>query len=164
METYDLQLLPDEVIQKALKAIEIGQGLKVPPPILLHGKAGTGKSSLAQWLGEQLCCEVLTVHCNNSKETNFISSIERFCSSVSLEKLGKQGCSKLVIFDEMENLQRNGEIIRPLLDRFSKQHCWFIGTTNHLEKISDSTKSRFVQISFDDGIDVRQMLLQQQLN
>ncbi len=163
MPDFDLKLLPDNVVKATMKLIEIGKGDKVPPPLLFSGPAGTGKTSLAHELGKMLACEVLTIHMNNARETQSEKTVERFCSAISLNALERDGCTKMVIVDECDASVRNGEIWRPNIDRF-KDRCAFIFITNHPDKLSTSLRSRLLEIKFDDGIDIRQMQLQQQLD
>jgi len=107
------------------------------PHLLLHGKAGTGKTTLAKLLVGNIVCDTLYVNASDENSVDAIRfKIKAFTSSVGFNDL------KVVILDEADFLTPNAQAaLRNLMETFSK-HSRFILTCNYVERIIDPVQSR----------------------
>ena len=107
------------------------------PHLLLHGKAGTGKTTLAKLLVNNITCDHLYVNASDENSVDAIRfKIKAFTSSVGFNDL------KVVILDEADFLTPNAQAaLRNLMETFSK-HSRFILTCNYVERIIDPVQSR----------------------
>ena len=116
--------------------------------LLLSGRAGTGKTTVARALCEEIGCDYLVI--NGSDEGRHIdtlrTTIKNFASSVSLEQTDKP---KVIIIDEADYM--NAESIQPALRNFIEtfyKNCRFIFTCNYKMKIIPALHSRCTVIDF----------------
>ena len=107
------------------------------PHLLLYGKAGTGKTTLAKLLVKNISCDALYVNASDENSVDSIRfKIKAFVSSVGFNNL------KVVILDEADFLTPNAQAaLRNLMETFSK-HSRFIMTCNYVERIIDPIQSR----------------------
>jgi DNA polymerase III delta prime subunit len=117
------------------------------PNLLLTGTAGTGKTTVAKALCNELDMEWILV--NASKDGNIDTlrtKIQNFASTISLNG----GC-KCVIFDEADYL--NSSSTQPALRGFIEEftNCSFIFTCNFSARILGPVKSRLSTIEFKIG-------------
>lgn len=119
--TIDDCILPD-ALKETFKTF-LAQG--EIPNLLLSGTAGTGKTTVARALCEQLGCDYIIL--NGSDEGRSIdtvrNNIKNFASTVSLSESGP----KVVIIDEADYM--NPESVQPALRNFIEtfsKHCRFI--------------------------------------
>lgn len=114
------------------------------PNLLLVGSAGTGKTSAARALCEEVGCDYLFL--NGSSENGidtFRNKITNYASSVSLS-----GGKKVIIIDEADFLTPNVfAALRAGIETFSK-NCTFILTGNHKDKFPAAIQSRCAVINF----------------
>ena len=117
------------------------------PNLLLSGTAGTGKTTVARALCEQLGCDYIIL--NGSDEGRSIdtvrNNIKNFASTVSLSESGP----KVVIIDEADYM--NPESVQPALRNFIEtfsKNCRFIFTCNFINKIIAPIHSRCTVITF----------------
>ena len=108
------------------------------PNLLLSGTAGTGKTTVARALCEELGLDYIII--NGSDEGRHIDTlrhkIKNFASTVSLTETGKH---KVVILDEADYM--NPESVQPALRNFIEtfyNNCRFIFTCNYKNKILPS--------------------------
>ena len=142
--TIDECILPIE-IKKTFKSI-LKQG--EIPNLLLSGTAGTGKTTVAKALCNELECDVMII--NGSDEGRSIdvvrNQIKNFASTVSLNESDKP---KVVIVDEADYM--NAESVQPALRNFIEtfsNNCRFIFTCNYKNKIIPAIHSRCTVINF----------------
>ena len=107
------------------------------PHLLLHGKAGTGKTTLAKLLVSNVDCDQMYVNASDENNVETMrNKIKMFASSVGFKDL------KVIILDECDFLTPNAQAaLRNLMETFSK-HCRFILTCNYVERIIDPIQSR----------------------
>ena len=115
------------------------------PNMLLAGTAGTGKTTIARALCEELGCDYIII--NGSEESGIDvlrTKIKDFASAVSLS-----GKVKVVILDEADYLNPNSTqpALRGFIEEFSK-NCRFIFTCNYKNKIIPPLHSRTTVIDF----------------
>ena len=107
------------------------------PHLLLHGKAGTGKTTLAKLLVSNIDCDQMYINASDENNVETVrNKIKVFASSVGFKDL------KVIILDEFDFLTPNAQAaLRNLMETFSK-HCRFILTCNFVERIIDPIQSR----------------------
>ena len=107
------------------------------PHLLLFGKAGTGKTTLAKLIVKSIECDYMIINASDENNVDTVrNKVKNFASSQGVKK------SKIVILDEFDYMTPNAQaILRNLMETFSK-HCRFILTCNYVEKIIDPIQSR----------------------
>ena len=107
------------------------------PHLLLHGKAGTGKTTLAKLLVSNIDCDQMYINASDENNVETVrNKVKVFASSVGFKDL------KVIILDECDFLTPNAQAaLRNLMETFSK-NCRFILTCNYVERIIDPIQSR----------------------
>ena len=107
------------------------------PHLLLYGVAGTGKTTLAKIITNNIDCDYLYINASDENNVdNVRTKIKNFASTIGFREL------KVVILDEADFLTPNAQAaLRNLMETFSK-HCRFILTCNYVERIIDPIQSR----------------------
>jgi len=107
------------------------------PHLLLFGKAGTGKTTLAKIITKNIDCDYLYINASDENKVDDVrNKVKTFASSVGFKSL------KVIILDECDYLTPNAQAaLRNLMETFSK-HCRFILTCNYVERIIDPIQSR----------------------
>ena len=118
------------------------------PNLLLSGTQGTGKTTVARALCEELGADYIII--NGSDEGRQIDTlrnkIKNFASTVSLTE---SSAHKVVIIDEADYM--NAESVQPALRNFIEtfhNNCRFIFTCNYKNKILPALHSRCTVIDF----------------
>jgi len=118
------------------------------PNLLLSGTAGTGKTTVARALCEELGADYIII--NGSDEGRQIDTlrnkIKNFASTVSLTESAGH---KVVIVDEADYM--NADSVQPALRNFIEtfhSNCRFIFTCNYKSKILPALHSRCTVIDF----------------
>ena len=148
VEKYRPKKISDCILSEDLKSTFLKfLDSKELPNLLLSGTAGTGKTTVARALCEELGCDYIIL--NGSDEGRSIdtvrNNIKNFASTVSLSESGP----KVVIIDEADYM--NPESVQPALRNFIEtfsKHCRFIFTCNFINKIIAPIHSRCTVITF----------------
>lgn len=114
------------------------------PHLLLHGPAGTGKTTLAKILVNQLGIDdydFLQVNASRDNGVDFLKTkIEGFVSTLPFGHL------KIVLLDEADYLSPNAQgLLRGLMEQYQAQ-ARFILTCNMVHKIITPLKSRCAEL------------------
>ena len=107
------------------------------PHLLLFGKAGTGKTTLAKLLVKNIECDYLYINASDENSVDTVrNKVRQFASTVGFKDL------KIIILDECDYITPNAQAaLRNLMETFSK-HCRFILTCNYVERIIEPIQSR----------------------
>ena len=138
VEKYRPNKLEDYVGNEHLKAkvegyLESGD----VPHLLLYGKAGTGKTTLAKLIVNSIDCDYIIINASDENNVDTVrNKVKNFASSMGFKPF------KIIIMDEFDYMTPNAQaILRNLMETFSK-HCRFILTCNYVEKVIEPIQSR----------------------
>jgi len=112
------------------------------PHLLLFGKAGTGKTTLAKLLVKNIECDYLYINASDENNVDTVrTKVKNFASTIGFKDM------KIIILDECDYITPNAQAaLRNIMETFSK-HCRFILTCNYVERIIDPIQSRCPIIS-----------------
>ena len=107
------------------------------PHLMLFGKAGTGKTTLAKLLVKNIDCDHLYINASDVRRVDdLIPKVRTFSSTIGFKDM------KVIILDEVDYISPHSQAaLRNLMETFSK-HCRFILTCNFVERIIDPIQSR----------------------
>ncbi len=107
------------------------------PHLLLYGRAGTGKTTLAKLLVNNIDCDYLYINASDENSVEVVrDKVKNFASTLGFQDM------KVIILDECDYITPNAQAaLRNLMETFSK-HCRFILTCNYVERIIDPIQSR----------------------
>ena len=147
-------ILPNDLKETFEKIVESGD----LPNMLFSGTAGTGKTTVAKALCNQLNLDWILI--NGSEEGNIDTlrgKIKQFASAMSL-----QGGVKVVILDEADylNPQSTQPALRGFIEEFSN-NCRFILTCNFKNRIIEPLHSRCGVYEFNTSKKNTAALMQQ---
>jgi len=128
------------------------------PNLLLSGKAGTGKTSVARALCNELGADWIIINCSEDGNIDTLrTKIRQFASTISLSET-----RKIVILDEFDysNAQSIQPALRGAIEEFSK-NCRFILTCNYKNRIIEPIHSRCTCIDFNIPINEKPELAKQ---
>lgn len=139
-KTIDDCILPVD-IQKVFKEIVSSRTL---PNLLLSGSAGTGKTTVARALCQELDYTYMFINASEESGIDVLrTKIRHFASTVSLN-----GGNKVVILDEADNLTvATQSALRSFIEEFSS-NCRFILTCNFKNRLIEPLHSRLVNVDF----------------
>lgn len=114
------------------------------PNLLLAGSPGTGKTTVAKVMLEELGCDYIILNAALNRGIDLVrSEITTFASSISLA-----GGRKYIILDEADYLTPEAQAsMRNLIETFSK-NCGFIFTCNFKNRIIAPLRSRLSEVDF----------------
>ena len=137
-------ILPKDIMT-TMKKFASGKEI---PNLLLSGTSGTGKTTVARALCDEIGADYIII--NGSDEGRQIDTlrnkIKDFASTVSLDGNSKH---KVVIIDEADYM--NPESVQPALRNFIEtfhNNCRFIFTCNYKSKILPALHSRCTTVDF----------------
>lgn len=137
-ERYRSQTLDQYIGNDELKATISSWILKNDiPHLLLHGKAGTGKTTLAKLITQNINCDVMYINASDENGIDTIrDKVKSFASTSTFRPL------KVVILDESDYLTINAQAsLRNIIETFSAK-TRFILTCNYVERIIEPLQSR----------------------
>jgi len=140
-KTVEECILPESIKKTFREIVKSG----VPQNLMLAGKAGTGKTSVAKALCNDLDCDYIMINCSEDGNIDTLrNKIRTFASTVSLND--KQ---KVVILDEFDysNASSIQPALRGAIEEFAK-NCRFILTCNYKNRIIEPIHSRCTVIDF----------------
>ena len=107
------------------------------PHLLLFGRAGTGKTTLAKMLVNSIDCDYLYINASDENNVETVrTKVKNFASTIGFKDM------KIIILDECDYITPNAQAaLRNLMETFSK-HCRFILTCNFVERVIDPIQSR----------------------
>lgn len=117
---------------------------KAIPHFLLASKSpGTGKTSMALAIINELGCDTLVL---NSSDDRKIDIIREKVKTFSKLQSSKQGVKRCVFMDEFDGMLKPSQnALRNLMETHSK-NCFFILTCNSIEKVIEPIQSRCITI------------------
>ncbi len=107
------------------------------PHLLLFGRAGTGKTTLAKLIVKSIDCDYMIINASDENNVETVrTKVKNFASSMGFKKF------KVIILDEFDYMSKEAQaILRNLMETFSA-HCRFILTCNYVEKVIEPIQSR----------------------
>jgi replication factor C small subunit len=137
-EKYRSQTLDQYIGNSELK-ITIGSWILKNdiPHLLLYGKAGTGKTTLAKLITQNINCDMMYINASDENGIDTIrDKVKSFASTSTFQPL------KVVILDESDYLTINAQAsLRNIIETFSAK-TRFILTCNYVERIIEPLQSR----------------------
>lgn len=123
----------DAVKQRFGSFIETGE----IPHLLFHGKAGTGKTTMAKILVNNIDCDDIYINASDERGIDIIrNKIKNFASTVGFSKW------KVVVLDEADYLTPESQAaLRNMMETFADR-TRFILTCNYPEKVIPAIQSR----------------------
>lgn len=139
-KTIDDAILPTSLKTFFKKIISKGD---LPNLLLVSNSPGTGKSSVAMALCNELEADVLHINTSKTGIDVLRTDIERFAHGMSLT-----GSQKVIILEEFDgstiNLQ---QALRADIEQYLS--CRFILTANYITKIIEPLRSRVQEVTFN---------------
>lgn len=133
-------ILPDRLKKPFVKMVEAQR----VPNMTLSGSAGTGKTTMARAVCEEIGLSHLFMNGSEERRIEDLrTKVMRYAGTASLD-----GRPKVIIIDEADNLYRDyQEALRAVIEEHSR-NCSFILTCNVPAKISEAIRSRCPLIDF----------------
>ena len=130
-------ILPTSLKESLEKIINRNGGIS----LLFWGRLGCGKTTVGQLINPS---ETYQIDCTTSRSIDMVRSLERYCSTFSLE-----GSRKLVLLDEADHLSKDAQnAFRGVVERFSVSTD-FVMTANNPNIFSEPIRSRCFPVHFD---------------
>jgi len=131
--TLDTYIGNEHLKSKVSRYLESGD----LPHLLFYGRAGTGKTTLAKLLVNNIECDHLYINASDENSVDTVrNKVRSFASTIGFKDM------KVIILDECDYITPNAQAaLRNLMETFSK-HTRFILTCNYVERIVDPIQSR----------------------
>ena len=146
VEAYRPRTIDSAILPSTLKTtFQQFVDQKNVPNLLLTGRAGVGKTTVARAMLEELQCDYIIINGSmNGNIDTLRSEIKDFASSISFS-----GGRKYVILDEADYLNPNSTqpALRNFMEEYSR-NCGFILTCNFKNKIIEPLHSRCSVVEF----------------
>ncbi len=116
------------------------------PHLLLHGPAGSGKTTISYILIEELRAQFLVLNASSADRgiDTMRGKVTQFAASMPMP-----GCLKIIFLDEADALTPEAmQSLKNTIETYSDT-CRFIFTANHPEKIIPEIHSRCVKFEFN---------------
>jgi len=113
------------------------------PNLLLAGRCGIGKTTLAKVIAKEYNCDVLYLNASDERGIDMIrGKVKEFASTMSINKR-----VKLVHFDEADGLTFDAQnTLRNIMEEYSN-NTRFVFTCNNVAKIIEPIRSRCMEIN-----------------
>lgn len=146
VEKYRPKTIEDCILPVSLKKTFKDMVAKGEPQnLLLSGTAGTGKTTIAKALCNDIGVDYIVINCSENGNIDTLrTDIRQFASTISLSE-----SKKAVILDEFDysNAQSIQPALRGAIEEFSN-NCRFIITCNYKSRIIEPIHSRCTCIDF----------------
>jgi len=124
--------------------------------IILHGHYGIGKTSLARILIGKYSKSSPHIEINSSFYTSIDilrGKIDEFCSKVFLDFEAEDFSPNIIKYVFLDEFDRTSiqyqDALKAYIEDYSTKNVRFILSTNHLSKISEGIRSRFIQMDLE---------------
>lgn len=126
--------------------------------IHLTGTAGTGKTTIARALCNDVGVEYKIINCSNDSGIDTVrTDIFNYCNTASISNTNK--AYKVIILDEFDGFGTNSQkAMRGLIEQFSK-NVRFILTSNDSTKVHPALNSRCIEYNFTLSAKEREELI-----
>lgn len=167
MPHFNLDLVQSQEIKNLFKQIPEYRDCLKPFNLILTGKAGTGKTSIALALAELIGADLLKIALKHGRaDMGYLDRIDNFAHTQNLNwmetgNLDDTNRPKVVLLDEIDLIPTGCIPLRSLLNDHSGK-IFFIGTCNSTVKIDASVLSRFQKVEIK-GEDLRQTIQHAQI-
>lgn len=141
-DNVSTMLLPAKYSKFFKELVKDGE---VPNLLLYSSTPGTGKTSIAKALCNEIDADYLYINASSENGIDTIrEDVSRFASGKSLS-----GKKKIVIFDEGEQLSFAAQkAVLAMFEKFQNT-CRFILTCNYVNKVIPAARSRFQEFDFN---------------
>ena len=117
------------------------------PHLMLHGPAGSGKTTISMILIKLLASASLKL--NASSDDRGIATVKTKVKQFASAKTMLSGKQNIVLFDEADGLTPDSQMaLKNTIETFHK-NCRFIFTCNEIDKVIEPIKSRCVMLRFE---------------
>jgi len=147
IEKYRPQKFEDLILEDKPAILKFLKKPKsIPSFIFYSNKPGTGKTSTAKIIINELKCDALLINSSDERGIDTIrEKIKLFARCLSIDPTLK----RCIFLDEADGLTRQAQdSLRNLMEEYS-ENCFFIFSCNDLNKIIEPLRSRCTVINFE---------------